>query len=127
MNKHKIYVYGTLMPNDGREKVLIPGLLYDLGWFPGIKFLDHDAVNPVVVCEIIEVDNNRLKELDRYEGYHPDDEVNSLYIRRSYRDGWIYEYNNPCCTRDLIPSGDWLAHKSAKQVNSNKYLSEVVA
>lgn len=108
---HKIYVYGTLMPNDGRERVKIKGALYDLGWFPGVR-LDETGE---FLAEIIEVDDQRLQELDRYEGYYEDSPESSLYIRRRYCDGWIYEYNRSCSSRDLIRSGDWQAHKAQRE------------
>lgn len=114
---HKIYVYGTLMPNDGREKVKVYGKLYDLGWFPGARL---GVGNRTFLAEVIEVDDKRLKELDRYEGYDPNDEGSSLYIRREYNGGYIYEYNRSCSSRDLIPSGDWQAHKVEREAGRVK-------
>lgn len=102
-----LYVYGTLRP--GKEKtVLIPGTLYDLGWFPGIK-LGHGPDQ--VVCEPVEVDD--WGPIDRYEGFNESDPVNSLYIRQPLVvpygiDGFIYEYNRDVSPIKRIESGDWL-------------------
>lgn len=111
---HKIFTYGTLMPNDGRERVKINGLMYDLGWFPGVKLTDYEGgLN--FLAEVIEVNDERLKELDRYEGYEEDNPKYSLYIRRHYLDGWIYEYNGSCYGRPLIQSGDWQAYRLERE------------
>lgn len=120
---NKIYTYGTLMPNDGRERVLVPGLLYNLGWYPGIRLLSSLSIEDCncgavwngVQCEIIEVSDKRLKELDRYEGYDPEFPETSLYIRRQYLDGFIYEYNRDVNSRQIIESGDWQGHKKERE------------
>lgn len=106
---HKVYVYGTLRPNRG-DTVFIPGKMYDLGWFPGVLLEPEDSPNKVV-AEVLRVDDGRLAELDRYEGYRPHDHEHSLYIRRSFRDGWIYEYNQRVDNRVLIESGDWIWYR----------------
>lgn len=116
---HKVYVYGTLRPGN-TETVLVPGTLYDVSWFPGIKLniecLSVEGVDTVfTTCEILEVDDKRLKELDRYEGYYPSDPLRSLYIRRPYRDGFIYEYNHSVEGLIKIKSGDWLQYKYERE------------
>lgn len=112
MKKHKLYVYGTLRPG-GAVTHLVPGELYELGWYPGIKLLAPDA-HKWVVTECIEVDDEQLKNLDMYEGYDPKNEGGSLYIRKPYLGGWIYVYNDSFNGRPLIESGDWLEHRKAK-------------
>lgn len=105
--KHKIYVYGTLMPKDTPQsaKIKAKGLMYDLGWFPGV--LLKDSGDDTFLCTPIEADDERLAHLDSYEGYHIDDPSNSLYIRRRFLDGWIYEYNQPVADDKQIVEGDW--------------------
>lgn len=108
--KHIIYVYGTLRPGAG-ETVLIPGTMYDLGWYPGVKLGGKSQF----VAERIEVDDDRLQQLDNYEGYNPHNHESSLFIRRHYLDGWIYEYNQQLTGSQVISSGDWLAYTKEKK------------
>lgn len=115
---HTVLVYGTLRPFDNTDIVLVPGYLYDLGWYPGIQLSDNTESR--VVCERITVTEERLKELDVYEGYVEGyDPANSLYVRQKIRDdgapegqSWIYVYtyygaDNPFKGYKLIESGDW--------------------
>jgi len=110
--KHSVYVYGTLRPGDGEPHV-IPGQIFDLGWFPGLKMLSPDK-GEFVVAERVEVSDDQLTSLDSYEGYYPSDPRNSLYIRVPYLDGWTYIYNKPLAseTHKLIPGGDWLTYRN---------------
>lgn len=121
---HKVLVYGTLRPGLG-ETVQVPGKLYDLGWYPGIKLGDDPDTS--VTCEVIEVDNVRLEKLDSYEGYVPSSPEQSLYLR-TYLDqfgAWIYVYNSSVDNYEAIESGDWLQHTSRKAgVNSSLALME---
>jgi len=108
--KHAVYVYGTLRPG-GDDTVLIPGVIYDLGWFPGARVdFERHGDGPSFVAERVEVSDYKLKEFDAYEGYDPDRPHASLYIRKPYLDGWIYEYNGNVKTTDVISSGDWLKY-----------------
>lgn len=112
-----LYVYGTLRPG-GEDTVRIPGKLYDLGWFPGLK-LEWESED-TVVCERIEVDD--WGAVDRYEGYNPDHSDTSLYIRRPYMDGYIYEYNQQFNPVKRVMSGDWLDYtKDEKGINGGRF------
>lgn len=103
-----LYTYGTLRP--GKEgTVKVPGEMYDLGWFPGIKLGSNQRE---VVCEKIEV--NDWDAVDRYEGYNENNPEGSLYIRRPFMDGFIYEYNREVDPLKRVESGDWLEHIKAK-------------
>lgn len=113
MKMHKIYVYGTLMTGKG-EPVTVPGKLYDLGWFPGAK-IGTPEWGTEFKAEIIEVSSGKLKELDEYEGYYENAPGASLYIRRPYFDGFIYEYNHTPPEDRLISSGDWKAYKLERE------------
>lgn len=113
---HNLLVYGTLRKNNPKT-VNIPGKIYDLGWYPGFKFSDDGCF---VVCEMINVDDDRLKQLDRYEGFNSEFPGQSLYIRRPLLipygiDAEIYEYNRPVNPIDFIESGDWLEWNSKKK------------
>lgn len=105
---NKVYVYGTLRPGN-TTTVEVPGSMYDLGWFPGIR-LGDDGCNAHFLCEVIEVTDEKLRQLDDYEGYSPNDEAGSLYLRKEYNDGFIYEYNNDVEAYKFIPGGDWLEY-----------------
>ena len=107
MTKHQVLVYGTLRPFTNTNVVRVPGHLYDLGSFPGVK-LDNSS-DTMVTCEVIEVTDEELERLDLYEGYRPSDPDNSLYIRRKLDWGpFIYEYNGEIqYFNEIIPSGNW--------------------
>ena len=109
-----LYVYGTLRPGN-TEIFKVPGALYDLGWFPGIKLVDFiiHGRQAEVSCEKIEVKD--WDAVDRYEGYRPADPASSLYIRRPFYDGFIYEFNQPLLDHKLIKSGDWLEYTQQKK------------
>jgi hypothetical protein len=137
---HILYAYGTLRPGK-TEPIKINGTMHDLGWFPGVilgvgdyhaparlrpgmyagpqgdRTHDQwveDAVkayppHPTFLAERIEIQTP--DQFDRYEGYDPNDPDGSLYIRRPYEDGWIYEFNRHPPPDKVVQSGDWLAYK----------------
>ena len=114
-----LYAYGTL--RTGKQDATlttIRGRLFDLGSYPGLILNDPphpDAVD--VVLERIETDR-RLDVFDLYEGYDPNEPTSSLYIRRQFLDGWVYEYNMSLFGHYRpIPSGDWLEHIKEKDVS----------
>lgn len=109
---HKIYVYGTLRPGTG-PIVDVPGTMYDLGWFPGIKW--NDGLGNTVKCEVIEADDQRLARLDHYEGYDEASPETSLYIREVFNDGYIYIYNRDVAGAKQVKEGDWLAFCGSSQ------------
>lgn len=119
MNKHTIYVYGTLRPGLNRDIVLVPGVMYDLGGFPGAVLLSStpDTRLCTIVCERVEVGDEGLQRLDQLEGYDPDRSENeNFYLRVPiFGDGWIYVFNNldrySCSADSVIHGGDWLAYK----------------
>ncbi len=106
---HIVYVYGTLRPG-GPVTHLVPGVMFDLGSYPGAR-LETPETGNFIVCEKLEVDDEKLSQLDRYEGFDKDDPARSLYLRVPYLDGHIYTYNKSFEGRRSIEGGDWLAHR----------------
>lgn len=106
--KKKVYVYGTLRTGAINGVVLVPGKLYNLGWFPGLVLDLSEEPSSFVTCEVIEADDDKLQRLDSYEGYDPNNPEESLYIRQPFKDGFIYTINRDVSDRPVIPSGNWL-------------------
>ena len=102
-----------------REPASVPGVLLDLGAYPG--FLSARSLPASRVCrvqgELLSVGSSRLPEVDRYEGYVPTDPRGSLFVRQwivaraAAGDVrcWIYCYNGPPGRFPRIHGGDWLA------------------
>lgn len=120
-----LYVYGTLRPGIKEHVVDVPGVMYDLGFYPGV------LVNPVIVprnsfvrCEKVFVTDEELAEIDGYEGYHAKSPTGSLFVRTPFRDGFIYEYNQPLERRMPIPTNpaDWLKYRNLSGAGSAAYM-----
>lgn len=115
--------YGTLMQAVGglerlgvADRVSVvgtcrfEGVLYDLGRFPGAVPGDG-----VVHGELLRLRDPQVwTVLDRYEGYEPDTEGRSLFVRRRVslvtpvdRTAWVYWYNEAPTGHPRVPSGDW--------------------
>jgi gamma-glutamylcyclotransferase (GGCT)/AIG2-like uncharacterized protein YtfP len=125
MNKHLVFVYGTLRGSGARAMSLrfpdsrfiadakVNGSLYDLGAYPGLLLNES---NSLVVGEVYEVDDEILNRLD-------DVEASSDYERKQVevslgthsRTCWIYEPNPESCShRTTIASGDWIEYAKTK-------------
>lgn len=122
-----LFVYGTLRSSQAPPKLhellaplarlgtaTTPGVLYDLGPYPGAVF-GGDAQ---IVGEVLELpdDSELLAILDDYEGFDANDLQGSLYlrVRRTVilADGrplecWAYSYNGDLTGRPMIPGGDY--------------------
>ena len=113
----KVLVYGTLRPGHGAHRIfsnprdlgirLIPGTMYDLGHFPGVKLGGPRRF----VANLIECDDNCLDRLDGYEG------VPHLYTRQTINleeEGlaYIYEINGPA-RWPIVEIGDWTTRREA--------------
>jgi gamma-glutamylcyclotransferase (GGCT)/AIG2-like uncharacterized protein YtfP len=107
-----VYVYGTLRP-EPKNIVLVPGELYEVSWFPGACLMDEATTESRIVCERVEVSDETLARLDRYEGYNPQTH-DGLFLRKSYKDGFIYTYNGPMRDCFRISSGDWLYYTNER-------------
>jgi len=123
-NKENIlFVYGTLLRGLPRSHLLEdrpflwPAILhqadlYDLGGYPGVK--DGSGI---VVGELLRVDDRKIKSLDTVEGYVPEDDHKSLFIRmekqvRVLADGrsvmaFCYIYNRNVGRETIISQGDY--------------------
>jgi gamma-glutamylcyclotransferase (GGCT)/AIG2-like uncharacterized protein YtfP len=125
MNKHLVFVYGTLrqggvraMPNIFPDSKFIgnanvSGSLYDLGAYPGLLL---DESNSSVIGEVYEVDDEILNKLD-------DIEASSYYRRRQVEVSldnhrmicWVYEPDSKFYPhRILITSGNWIEYAKTK-------------
>jgi gamma-glutamylcyclotransferase (GGCT)/AIG2-like uncharacterized protein YtfP len=125
MNKHFVFVYGTLRHGSARgmsdrfpgakfiADAEVSGSLYDLGSYPGLLLNDSGAR---VVGEVYEVDDELLKELDDFESssqYRREELEISLGDHR--KKCWIYEPDPEFYSlRTVITSGDWLEYARTK-------------
>ncbi|CAN5888661.1 gamma-glutamylcyclotransferase [soil metagenome] len=125
MNKHLVFVYGTLRRGGARAMSIrfpsskfigdakVSGSLYDLGAYPGLLLNDS---NPSVMGEVYEIDDEILSKLDDLEAssYYWRKQVEiSVGIQR--RACWIYEPNPEFYSpRTLITSGDWIEYAKTK-------------
>lgn len=127
MKKTLIAVYGTLRRGEGANYMFdkegveyageahIRGKLLNIGSFPG--FVNRGK--GIVVCDLYSVPTDSdthtmlLNQLDRYEGYSPDNEPLSLYVRREIPvEGYdtkacLYVWNGDEQIYPVIESGDW--------------------
>ena len=125
MNKHLVFVYGTLRRGSARAmsvrfpgsqfiaEAKVRGSLYDLGAYPGLLLNES---NSLVIGEVYEVDDEILNELDDFEAA-------SNYRRKQVetfpgslsRTCWIYEPDPEFYSlRTLITSGDWIEYAKTK-------------
>lgn len=125
MNKHLVFVYGTLRRGGAQAmsksfpsskfiaNAKVSGSLYDLGAFPGLLL---DESNSLVTGEVYEVDDEILNRLD-------DMEASSDYWRKQVeislgtyrRTCWIYAPNPQSYSlHTLITSGDWIEYATTK-------------
>ncbi|HEX7998558.1 MAG TPA: gamma-glutamylcyclotransferase family protein [Pyrinomonadaceae bacterium] len=125
MNKHLVFVYGTLRRGGaGAMSIRFPGSkfiaeakvggsLYDLGPYPGLLL---DESNSFVTGEVYEVDDETLNKLDDFE-------ASSNYRRKRVeisldnqrRACWVYEPDPAFYSlHTLITSGDWIEHARTK-------------
>ncbi|MEM7802974.1 MAG: gamma-glutamylcyclotransferase family protein [Chloroflexota bacterium] len=140
------FVYGTLIPGQSsstlwnrgitqsQDAYLTNSLLYSLGDFPmlidsdqpdGISFLNYKSAR--VKGKLVMVDSLQYRaivsELDRYEGYFPENEAESLYLRRrrwvtldsgKQKLAWAY-IGKITYTKDrpVVPGGDWISYIQA--------------
>lgn len=122
-----LFVYGTLRRGKEGHSLLenspfvaegyVEGTLYDLG--VGFPALGVDEIQGRVYGEVYEVSEDLLDTLDHYEGYSPEDEEDSLYLRQEItfypakgKPFSVQAYVMPPSQRKrflvtVIPSGRW--------------------
>ncbi len=130
MISEHLFVYGTLqkdLDNDmsrflGQHSEFLGrgyffGKLFEISWFPGAE---SDVSNSSKVYGSVfklKDTSNVFKTLDTYEGYNPNDLVNSLFRRESitvyFEDNtsltaWVYLYNRSTANEKQIVSGDYM-------------------
>src|SRR5258705_12788337 len=125
MNKHLVFVYGTLRRGGARAMSIrfpsskfiadakVSGKLYDLGAYPGLLLNESSSL---VIGEVYEVDDEILNKLDDFEAssnYWRKQVEISLGTQR--RIGWTYEPNPEFYSlTTLITSGDWIEYAKTK-------------
>ncbi|MBI2434256.1 MAG: gamma-glutamylcyclotransferase [Candidatus Hydrogenedentes bacterium] len=123
-----VFVYGTLMRGEGRFHLLeryglkcsllaeTPGILLDLGDFPGIVFSrGPERWVQGEFCRIRRIED-AIRILDQCEGFTGFGNAGSLYRRTlilvgvgegRVRRAWTYVYNGPKDGSPIIECGDW--------------------
>jgi gamma-glutamylcyclotransferase (GGCT)/AIG2-like uncharacterized protein YtfP len=130
-----LFVYGTLRKGeraDLRSQVhqhdvvfcgmdVINGELYHLHSYPGVKTTPQDIFNesmPCVTGEVFRITHpSIIAFLDAYEGYNSDRPESGLYDRLQTKTAagrlvWVYTYNGPVTSEQLILDGDWCKNRS---------------
>jgi len=107
-----------------RRAATLPGRLLDLGAYPGALPGPEGGAEagPWIVGELVAVPLERVPELDRYEGFAPDDPGASLFVRErahaTVAGGervacWVYRFAGADGAPE-IAGGDWLARRGAR-------------
>ncbi|MFN3659806.1 MAG: gamma-glutamylcyclotransferase [Brevinematales bacterium] len=122
-----LFVYGTLCRGKEAHFLLkdspfvtegyVEGTLYDLG--VGFPALGVDEIQGRVYGEVYDISEDLVDTLDHYEGCSPEDEENSLYLRKEIvfypekgKPFSVQAYVMPAHQRlrfcvTVIPSGRW--------------------
>lgn len=122
-----LFVYGTLKSSFKNEisnllaanakfiaKACINGRLYEIAGYPGLV-LSKDPVDLVHGEVYSGIGADLLSQLDAYEGYYPQNESGSEYIRKTITvayEGKVYECHVYIYNWDIDPS---------KRLHSGKY------
>jgi len=126
-----LFVYGTLRSDSYSEsyrqfiaphfslvsRATIAGKLYAIVDYPGL--LPAETATDIVVGEVhaVEGGEEKLLEIDEYEGCAPHSPTPHLYTRKREKaflrdnttvDAWVYFYNFAVSDNMLIRSGDFL-------------------
>lgn len=138
LNLEVLAVYGSLLPGDGGllRQLLhdlpcgirwlgpcqIPGTLYALDGYPGLKSDEPGAVSGML-CQIEGDTAAALAALDAYENFDPANLAGSEYLRIKIPllapaiRAWVYHYRAAIAAERKIPSGDWLHHSSQNGIS----------
>ena len=118
-----LFVYGSLRRSEAADLSLrpgcsficedsVPGKLYAVGWYPGIKELgesigsSHRVKGDVFRFDDSDEAKGLINWLDGYEGYP------SLFDRRQIvtengHFAWVYTYNHEVSEAARVHDGDW--------------------
>lgn len=113
-----VAVYGTLRKDQGNHRLLETAKylgtdktepkfsMYSLGYFPYIV----EQGDTAVTVEVYDVDDHTFDRLDALEGYP------GFYNRKqidttSYKDVWVYLFDEATSDDYQIDSGDWLTER----------------
>ncbi|HKJ23447.1 MAG TPA: gamma-glutamylcyclotransferase family protein [Myxococcota bacterium] len=107
-----------------RHPATLPGRLLDLGAYPGALPGPESGAGagPAIVGELVAVPRERVPELDRYEGFAPEDPGASLFVRERARATaaggervacWVYRFAGADAAPD-VAGGDWLARRGPR-------------
>lgn len=128
-----VLLYGTLIAGEAGHQALglsrrltplgvrtVPGLLFDLGAYPGLVPGDG-----VVTAELYRIDDPAvLADLDAFEGCD-DGDPEATGFRRvrvpvaletgEVAQAWIYVYRGSLSDASMIPSGSWRCHVQGRR------------
>ena len=129
-----LFVYGTLRAESEHEMALrlltgakligqgsAPGILYDLGEYPGTTFAADAKSRVIGDVFLLPEDTTLLAELDAYEGTAKEDEVyRRITIEVQLASGgfipcWTYQLSNVPARARAIPSGDFIVHLRSRK------------
>lgn len=126
----RVALYGSLMRGLGAMDELgisdrlgyvgpciVPGQLFDLGLYPGMR---HGKGR--IVAELYALlDIGVIEALDQFEDYASSHPRQSLYLRElvaliqpAHTEAWVYVYNAVPDASARIAGGDWRAHLMAR-------------
>jgi len=127
----KVFVYGTLRKGGVANHLMgdstwlgsakLAGQLFKIDWYPGAvhqpETKSKAKTNDFVLGDLYEVSNQKLKELDDYEGCasdHPQPhEYRRIEVTVITEDGEMncqfWEYTWDLSNHELIKNGDWLS------------------
>ena len=145
-HKAYLFVYGTLMVNFNHRlkafilengahigNIQLPGVLYDLGRYPGFKYQEGTAYTVKGNIYELHTPDETFAVLDKFEGIIPTlpPELNE-YIRRqiviSFQEQSLslsfYEYNGNTKGLTLIPEGDYPTY-AAQNPNHQHFIQSI--
>ena len=135
-----LFVYGTLSPQHAPPEIRatvrrlrpvgqasVRGRLYDLGEYPGAILSKNSRT--VIRGEVFELpgDKSTLSSLDDYEGFEPNKQASSLFLRRAWPvtmdDGkrlqcWVYVYNGTMKDAQPLRSGRYSRRRVTRRAAS---------
>ena len=91
----------------------VPGSLYDLGSYPGLRLGDTDST---VSGEVYEIDDETLELLDEFEASSDYRRAQcEISLGAEKQKCWTYEPDPSCYSlHKLITSGDWIEYARLK-------------